>query len=128
MSESGTTESYLNQLRLKAETLLGKSQGASALEGNQDLDRLLHELHVTQIELEMQNAELLKGRDEAEEARLRYEELYNRYANLFELSPVAYVAFDPDGTIREANLNTAILVGLPKGELIGTPPDPLHQP
>jgi PAS domain S-box-containing protein len=121
MSESGTTESYLNQLRLNAETLLGKSQGASAQEGNQDLDRLLHELHVTQIELEMQNAELLKGRDEAEEARLRYEELYNRYANLFELSPVAYVAFDPDGTIREANLNMAILVGLPKGELIGTP-------
>jgi hypothetical protein len=39
--------------------------------------RLLHELEVHQIELEMQNAELSQARDEAEKASEKYSDLYD---------------------------------------------------
>lgn len=59
-------------------------------------ERLLYELRVHQIELEMQNEELLRSQQELSESR-------RRYAALFENAPIGYFVFDQDGVIIEIN-------------------------
>jgi PAS domain S-box-containing protein len=73
--------------------------------------RLLHELQVRQIEIEMQNAELQRTREEFELSR-------NKYAELYELAPVGYFTFDPQGMIREVNLTGARLLGTDRQALV----------
>ena len=53
---------------------------------------LLHELHVHQIELEIQNEELRRAEQAAATATSRYQDLYD-YA------PAGYFTFDPNGLI-----------------------------
>jgi PAS domain S-box-containing protein len=53
--------------------------------------------------------------------RHRYKELYNKYANLFDLAPNAYLVVDQAGMIDEANLTAAIMLNLPKTALVGLP-------
>jgi PAS domain S-box-containing protein len=72
------------------------------------------------IELEHYTPEQPKNHNATMRPGPHYEALYNRYANLFELSPNAYVVFDQTGSICEANLNAAIMFNLPKRELIGS--------
>ncbi|MDP3478124.1 MAG: PAS domain S-box protein [Desulfoprunum sp.] len=72
--------------------------------------RLVYELEVHQIELEMQNAELLQARDELEISR-------NTYAELYDFAPVGYFTFDTHGLIREVNLAGAQLLGIERGLL-----------
>ena len=76
-----------------------------------DTQRLVHELQVHQIELEMQNEELRKARDEVESG-------LEKISDLFDFSPVGYVTLDRDGTIREANLTSAGMLGIERSRLI----------
>ena len=78
------------------------------------LQRLLHELTVHQIELEMQNEELRRAESQLEAARLRWFDLY-------ELAPVGYCAVAEDGLIAQANLAAATLLGVPRGDLLTQP-------
>lgn len=50
-----------------------------------------------------------------------YKELYNKYANLFDLAPNAYLVVDETGIINEANLTAAIMLNEPKASLVGRP-------
>jgi len=74
-------------------------------------DRLRHELDVHHIELEVQNAELRKVRDELESA-------LENYTALYDLAPVGYFSIDETGVILEANLTGATLLGLERARLI----------
>ena len=76
--------------------------------------KLMHELQVHQIELEMQNEELRKTQLELELAR-------ERYFDLYDLAPISYCTTDERGVILEANLATAELLGEPRSELVGQP-------
>ena len=99
-------------LRLKAEDRL--RQGvlpAEAGESESDLYRLVHELQVHQVELEMQNEELRDARDELEHVAQKYEDLYD-------FAPVGYVTFDPQGVIRGINLTGANLFGVERSRLL----------
>jgi PAS domain S-box-containing protein len=51
----------------------------------------------------------------------QYEELYNKYANLFELAPNAHLLVDQSGAICEANHAAAIMLNgsQPKNDLLG---------
>ncbi len=71
----------------------------------------LHDLHVHQIELEMQNEELRRAQLELDTARARYFDLYD-------LAPVGYCTVTPTGLIREANLTAATLLGAARGALV----------
>jgi diguanylate cyclase (GGDEF)-like protein/PAS domain S-box-containing protein len=97
-------------LRRRAELML--SQQHSALSGI-DLDdkKLLHELQVHQIELEMQNEELQAVQVKAEASLKRYTELYD-------MAPVSYLTLGRDGAIHQLNLKAAELLGVFRAKLV----------
>lgn len=96
-------------LRRRAEKLANKLAAAHA---DADIQRLLHELEVHQIELEMQNTELRRARDESEA-------LLEKYTELYDFAPVGYFTLSADGTIRLANLTGASMVGSERSNLMG---------
>src|ERR1039458_3130070 len=76
-----------------------------------DSQRLVHELQVHQVELEMQNEELQKARDEMEAG-------LEKFSDLYDFAPVGFLTFDREGTIREANLTSASLLGIERSRLV----------
>jgi PAS domain-containing protein len=93
-----------NMLRKKAEKQLKESQGReSGTPLTNDVNKLLHELQVHQIELEMQNEELHQAYETAEKA-------LKKYTMLYDLSPLGYFSLDPDGAICEVNFTGADLL------------------
>jgi len=77
------------QAEKKLETRLENAEDLSHLP-SETKDRLLHELQVYQIELEMQNEELLRSQLELEAARKNYADLYN-------FAPVGYITISEQG-------------------------------
>ncbi len=63
-------------LRQKAEKLLSETPPAPEIKEN-DLQKLVHELQVHQIELEMQNERLREAQEEIEGSRQKYSDLYD---------------------------------------------------
>jgi PAS domain S-box-containing protein len=102
------------QLRAQAEKKLSaqKKKGVPEPATQADTLRLVQELEVHQIELEMQNEELKRVRVELEEALESYKDLY-------EFAPVGYILLGGDGTIRQINLAGASLLGLERSKLTG---------
>ncbi|MGL1833608.1 helix-turn-helix domain-containing protein [Rhodocyclaceae bacterium SMB388] len=74
-----------------------------------DTARLMHELQVHQIELEMHNEELRSAYDEADALRARY-------ADVYDFAPVPYLTLDTDGAILQLNLAAAILLGIKRSQ------------
>jgi PAS domain S-box-containing protein len=77
----------------------------------EEVSRVLHELRVHQIELEMQNDELRRVH-ETEEA------LRTRYFDMYDLAPVGYFVLNEQGMILEANLTAATLLGEDRVSLV----------
>ncbi len=95
-------------LRAEAEVRLIQDPAAAP---SPPAESLLHELQVHQIELEMQNEELRRIQVELEETR-------DRYRDLYEFAPVAYLTLSRDGVITEINLTGAALLGKDRARLI----------
>ena len=75
--------------------------------------KLIHELEVHQIELEMQNEELLLAKLQADSAIEKYTELYD-------FSPSGYFTLSQDGSILDANLTGSVMLGKERSNLINT--------
>jgi PAS domain S-box-containing protein len=100
------------ELRRRAEERLREQRPAtSRAPSDADTQRLVHELQVHQIELEMQNEELQQARDEMEAG-------LEKYCDLYDFAPVGYLTLDREGTIREANLRIASLLGIERSRLV----------
>lgn len=73
--------------------------------------KIVHELEVHQIELEMQNEELIATQEELEKTKKRYFDLYD-------MAPIGYCTLDEKWLIEEANLAISNLLGLDRNKLI----------
>lgn len=79
---------------------------------NIDTMKVLHELQVHQVELEMQGDELEESLALSEAMRAKYYDLYN-------FAPVAYLTVSPVGRIFEANIAGGLLFGTSPESLVG---------
>jgi len=77
----------------------------------EEIQRILYELRVHQIELEMQNEHLQRAHVEIDVVRERY------YA-LYDLAPIGYFTLSEHGLFLEANLAASTMLGLDRGTLI----------
>jgi PAS domain S-box-containing protein len=75
---------------------------------------LIRELHVRQLELEIQNRELRLAQEQLAQAR-------RRYADLYDFSPVGYASLNEKGIIEEINITGGTLLGHNPHKLIGRP-------
>ncbi len=110
--EPNLTESQL--LRIKAEEILKKKRKKIPLDiPESDAKKLLHELQVHQIELEMQNEELKQAYATAEEA-------LKRYTMLYDFAPMGYFILEADASIAELNFTGAEILGEKRFSLVNS--------
>ena len=99
-------------LRIKAEELLKEKQKKVDISVKEaDAKKLLHELQVHQIELEMQNEELRQANETAETA-------LKKYTMLYDFAPMGYFTLNPEGGICDLNFTGAELLGDKRFSLI----------
>lgn len=98
-------------LRARAEKRLEEKPGVIDHFLRQDPRKLVKELGVQKIELELQNDELRQTQEELEKSRAKYFDLYD-------LAPVGYFTLAEDGQILETNLKAGALLGVEKGNLL----------
>lgn len=98
-------------IRKEAEEILSRSDLLNDLK-EEDLEKIIHELKVHQIELELQNEELMKTQEE-----LRHSQ--QKYFEYFEMAPVGYIIADELSQIQDINLNACSLLNAEKEKLKG---------
>lgn len=101
-----------SSLRQRAEALLFET-------GNDPNDyysmqEVLHELAVHQVELEMQNDELEKARNQALKAR-------ESYRLLFELAPCGYIVLDESGIVLDVNRAAVKILNKTRDKIVDRP-------
>ncbi|MEW6348589.1 MAG: PAS domain S-box protein [Thermodesulfobacteriota bacterium] len=103
--------------RHKADERLGKSEKA--------LQQVVRELQEKQAQLELQESELRS-------AQISLKESSDRYTDLYDSAPIAYLTLGDQGIIEEANLTSARMFGVEREFLLGNPlsgfvlPDDAH--
>jgi PAS domain S-box-containing protein len=105
-------KSEASDLRQKAEKIANRNllkKGTQLTEV--DTLKLIHELEVHQIELEMQMDELNRSNEALEISQMRYSELYD-------LAPIGFFSINEAGKISDINLMAASLLGMNRGELV----------
>lgn len=90
-------------------------QRALAQQQNPDPQvRLQREMQIYRIELEMHHRELRLSQQ-------RLELAHDRYLELYDFAPVGYLTFNRDGTVVEANLQLARILGRERERIVGVP-------
>ena len=113
MKKDKVSPPHRSDLRQQAEERLAREKSQPNLPFSQeDAKRLLHELQVHQVELDMQNEELRQARQELEVS-------LKRYSDLYDFAPLGYFTLDSAGVIREANLSGAAFLGVERSRLLG---------
>jgi PAS domain S-box-containing protein len=106
-----SNKSEAANLRHKAEELLKKnSLKTSSISSAVEMQKLIHELEVQKIELELQNEELMKAKSAELESAVKYIELYDS-------SPSGYLTLSREGKIIELNISGARMIGLERQHL-----------
>lgn len=101
------------ELRRRAARRLRKQPtGTARIETKADVQRVLHELQVHQIELELQNEELKQTQAEVNSG-------LEKYTALYDFAPVGYYTLASNSAIHLVNLTGASLVGMDRSQLIG---------
>ena len=102
-------------LRIKAEEMMKTHSPRSVISlSESDLLKLVHELEVHKIELQIQNDELLIAKEKA--AKLAED----KYAELYDLAPTGYFTISKEGEILELNLCGARMLGKERLHLINS--------
>jgi diguanylate cyclase (GGDEF)-like protein/PAS domain S-box-containing protein len=99
-------------LRERAEALLNQTHEGSIDLSPGEIRRLIHDLSVYQIELELQNEDLRNTQSQLEHTR-------DRYARLYHQAPVGYLSLDASGIIQQVNQTFADQIGWEGPDLFG---------
>ena len=84
----------------------------SAISTPEEMLRLVQELQVHQVELEMQQEELVL-------ARKAQDESLDKYTELYDFAPTGYLTLGRDSAIQQANLTATKLLGVDRNRLQG---------
>ncbi len=103
MDSKADYQKRLDVLRQKALDRISKSSSPLPRQAKRETRELIHDLHVHQIELEMQNEELRQAHQELERSR-------DRYLSLYHDAPVGYVVADSAAMVLQANKTFAYMV------------------
>jgi PAS domain S-box-containing protein len=103
-----------DELRKRADKILQSQRAKPGQLADRDTDKLIHELQVHQIELELQN-------DELRTAQEKTLETLAKYSDLFDFAPIGYFTVDTNGLVLEVNLTGADLLGVERTNLLKTP-------
>ena len=99
-------------LRQKAEEMVKKKQQKTASPFSEiEMLRLIHELEVHQVELELQNDELRRARTIAETSS-------SEYTNLYEFAPTGYFTLSNISEIIKINITGTQMLGKERSKLI----------
>ena len=98
-------------LRIRAEQFLTAKGGEFDKTSPAAIKKLVLDLKMYQMQLEMQNEELQRAQETITQAR-------DRYADLYDFAPVGYFTLDRKGKIVEANLAGAQLLGVERDLLV----------
>lgn len=77
-----------------------------------DQSRILQELEIHQLELELQNREVIENHGE-------FERLSRKYIELYDFAPVAYISLDKRGKILQLNITAARLLKTDRVKCLG---------
>lgn len=99
------------ELRRRAEQRLRKLRAKTPrVESKSDETRILQELQIHQIELELQNEELKQSKIEVDAG-------LEKFTDLYDFAPVGYFSLNEQGLILEVNLTGATLLGTERSRL-----------
>ena len=105
---AGEPESTAQTMRRRSEAVarnfLSQASHSDRSLSPEETQRVLYELRVHQVELEMQN-------DELRATQLQLDTERERYFDLYDLAPVGYLSVSEQGLILQANLSAASLLG-----------------
>jgi PAS domain S-box-containing protein len=107
-------DAKIAELRRRAMETLKSRRSSMQKMSAEDVRKLVEELQIHQVELEMQNEELRSVQYELEQSRKKYSDLYD-------FAPVGYLTLNEEGRIVEANLTAAKQLGTERSILIGKP-------
>lgn len=99
-----------DSLRERAEKLVKFSDDIENLT-KKETEKLIQELRVYQIELELQNEQLLNTQVELEGVRQRYVRLFNH-------APIGYIVLDPSGIVSKANETFLRMLEANQGDVV----------
>ena len=102
----------LAELRLRKQLLAAGVSTLNSTSSPEDLLRIVHELQVHQVELEMQQEELTQS-------RIKLEDSLRSYTELYDFSPSGYLTLGRDSTIQQTNLTATKLLGIDRIRLLG---------
>jgi len=93
------TKHDYTSLRTKAEELIVNEQIDDNLDklSQEEIKKIIHDLRVHQIELELQS-------DELRSSNLQLQSVKDKYQDLYDFAPVGYVTIDGNGMIRQINI------------------------
>jgi PAS domain S-box-containing protein len=99
---------------------IASSKLTDELEANLDkskdhnIQAILQELRLHRVELEMQNEELKRSRNDLETSRIQFYNLFNK-------APIGYLVLDSDGIIQKVNDTFCALINVPYQDVYQKP-------
>ena len=105
--DSSLRQKAENEIEKQAEKVILPDNLSGQISDIGEMQRLLHELEVHQIELEMQNLELQRAVEKATTA-----------TELYDFAPTGYFVLEPDGTIFQLNLRGAQMLENVRSKLV----------
>ncbi|HMF33453.1 MAG TPA: PAS domain-containing protein, partial [Candidatus Lokiarchaeia archaeon] len=117
MSKNGYDFNTSSTLRKRAERFLGEKRWDDHFDSSvpqTEQERLIHELQVQQVHLELQNEELRRTQQDLEL-------IHEKYVDLYDFAPVGFFTLDSQSVILDANLTGTAFLGLDKNQIINQP-------